>query len=127
MGRKYRVVPCQLLPRTAVTRVATWLRGVGVLETASYGVRVTVLVVLVARTVACLDALNLSYVRQLKTEADDPNAFVRECDSCASVVVYVQPLLCFKDHAGFKWVVFRNILYSTLHKWERDRGSLNLF
>lgn len=40
-----------------------------------------VLVVLVARTVACLDALNLSYARQLKTEADDPNAFVRECDS----------------------------------------------
>lgn len=50
-------------------RVATWLRGVGVLET-SHGVRVTVLVV--ARTVACLDALNLSYMRQLKTEADDP-------------------------------------------------------
>jgi hypothetical protein len=31
VGRKYRVVPCQLLPRTAVTRVATWLRGVGVI------------------------------------------------------------------------------------------------
>lgn len=97
MGRKYRVVPCQLLPRTAVTR--GWPPGYGELaslETASYGVRVTVLVVLVARTVACLDALNLSYVRQLKTEADDPNAFVRECDSCASVVVYVQPLLCLR-------------------------------